>query len=272
MADIIRDASGMERRCGTLIMPKNRVSSLPPFGSAPNQFVWPVETIKQVVTDSRRLPSRELFDLKWILDQLVYGSCNGHALAGVGARQRYRRGERDGKLFSGAYSYAKMNNHRDNGSVIGDDIEVCQMYGFCWLSLVPANQIYPEQQPPNADTEAAKNKGLDCYRLVGTFQEKLQALQTALAGPNSAIVAVHADDDFLKVNSFGISGVDAGPGNHAVLLDDLRWTGSQFLYDMANSWGTRYGQDGRGYLTEQHFVETFRNHEVVIVPSIDSLA
>jgi hypothetical protein len=265
MADVIVDERGFERRCGSLPMPVNRVCSLPPFGSDPNMPLWTEAEIKAVVTKSDREKSRDLFGAAWILDQLSYGSCNGHALAGCGARTRFVGGRRDGLLFSGAYSYSKMNGGRDNGSVILDDIDVAQRDGFCPLSLVPAQMIYPKNQPANADSEAAKYKGLECYALMG-----LMALRTALACRIPCIVAVMAGDNFARLNG-GICGIDNGSGNHAVLVDDVLWDGTKWLYDMANSWGTRYGDGGRGYLTDGHFKQTFGPHSFVAVPAFDEL-
>lgn len=271
MVDIIIDANGNERRCGSLPMPKNRVSSLPPFGSAPNQPLWSDEQIKEVVTDPSRMPSRELFGPEWILDQLSFGSCNGHALAAAGARARWLRGIRDKLLFSGAYSYSKMNGGRDNGSIIEDDIEVGTRYGFCPLSLVPANQIYPSQQPKTADAEAAKNKGLEAYKVVGDWSTKMRAVRTALAQRFGVIVAVMAGNGYSRVDSRGVCvGVDAGSGDHAVLGDDLLWDGKRWLYDSPGSWGTTLGHDGRVYLTDNHFKQTLGPHEFVVIPSIDS--
>lgn len=266
MADIIRDASGVERRCGSLPLPANFVSALPPFGSSPEQPLWTDEQIKEVVTDRSRYPARQLFSDAWILDQLSYGSCNGHGLAGCGARARWRRGVRDGLQFSGAYPYSKMNGHRDNGSALADDIEVAQRWGFAPLSLVPATQIYPERQPAGVDAEAAKHKGLQCYRIF-----TMQGLRTALAAGFDCIVAVMAGNNFSRVDSQGVCGVDRGGGNHAVGCDDLYWDGHRWLYDMFNSWGLKFGQHGRGCLIDEHFAQTFSQHQFVAVPSFDEL-
>ena len=80
MVDVIVDERGFERRCGSLPMPVNRVCSLPPFGSDPNMPLWTEAEIKAVVTRSDRERSRDLFGAAWILDQLSFGSCNGHKI------------------------------------------------------------------------------------------------------------------------------------------------------------------------------------------------
>lgn len=272
MPDIIIDANGNERHCGSLPMPANRVSSLPPFGSGPNQLIWTDEQIKEVVTDPSRVPSRELFGPEWISDQLQTSACNGHALAACAARARFRRGVRDGLLFSGAYSYSKMNGGRDNGSVIADDIEAAEEWGFCPASLVTANMIYPKLQPAGADAEAAKHKGLECYKFVGDWATKMLAMRTALACGFSCVVAVMAGPGYSSVDSKGVCvGVDRGPGNHAICADSVLWDGRRWLYDSPGSWSKTLGQDGRVYLTEEHFRATLGPHEFVCVPSFNEL-
>lgn len=272
MVDIIQDAQGNERRCGSLPMPANRVSSLPPFGGAPNQVLWLDSVIKEVVTDPGREHARELFGDEWILDQLNFGSCNGHALAAAAARARWRRGVRDKLLYSGAFSYAQMKRDgTDPGSVIEDDIENCGDIGMLPLSRGPATKINRRDYTADDYAEAKKHLGLEPYKVVGTFAEKMQALRTALAGPSTAIVAVHAGSKFSKIDSDGVCGVDDGPGNHAVLVDDVYWTGTMWRYDMPNSWNLKFGRRGRGFLTDAHFKQTAGNHEFVILPAIDIL-
>lgn len=266
MASVIIDRQGNERRCGSLPLPEGTVCRLPPYGADPGQVIFDDATVKSLVTDKSRVPSRELFH-KWVLNQLKKGSCNGHALAGAGARARFRRGVRDGLQFSGAYSYSKMNNGRDNGSVILDDIEVCQRFGFCPADVVTANMIYPSLQPKNADALASVHRGLAPYRLTG-----LPALRAALARGYGCIVAVMAGDNFLSVDRQGVCGFDPGPGNHAVLVQDLLWDGRMWKYDMVNSWGLEYGQDGCGYLTDVHFRQTLGPHQFVAIPSFDELS
>lgn len=270
--DIIIDASGKERRCGSLPLPPGRVCSLPPFASAPNQILYKDAEIKEIVTDKTRLRSRERWGREWILDQGSYGSCNPTALAAAGARARYRRGIRDGLLFSGSYGYSKINGHRDQGSVILDDIDLCQKIGFCPLSLCPPSAIYPELQQPGLDAEAAKHKGLNAFHFVGDWATRMRALRSALASQIPCIVAVMAGNGYLNVDAKGVvKGVDPGAGNHAVLVDDLLWDGTRWLYDSPGSYGTDLGQDGRVYLIDATFKQTLGPHEFVAVSDYDEV-
>jgi hypothetical protein len=260
--EIIRDITGEERRLGSLANPKGFVCAYPTFAS---KFeVWDKATRKKVITDPNRVPRRKTFGPSWTQNQRSKGSCNGYALGGGLSKARFLRGIQDKLLLSGAFPYSMMNGGRDNGSALGDGLKVIEKYGSCPESLVPWDQIYPNLQPSNAKTEAAKHKGLVCYA-AGSIDE----LYTGLAKGFIAIVAVHAGGSFQQLNSQGIAGVDSGGGNHAVHCDDLCIVGGEEVCDMNNSWGTNYGTAGRAYLTKDHFAQTFGNHTFYLIGSTE---
>jgi len=99
----------------------------------------------------------------------------------------------------------------------------------------------------------------------------MQGLRTGLAKGFIAIVAVHAGGNFQRLNSQGIAGVDRGSGNHAVHVDDLCVVGGTEVFDMANSWGTQYGTQGRAYLTKDTFAQTFGNYMFYLIGSTEEV-
>lgn len=260
MADIEEIfAAGEVRRLGSLCRPAGFVSAFAAFESA-----FPLlddADIRKLMTDSNRPPRRAIFSAEWIQNQRSHGSCNGYAGAAALSRSRWLRGIYDNLILSGAYLYSKMNGGRDNGSMLDDGMHAVEKYGCAPELLVPWNQIYPRDQSPTADMEASKHKGLSCYAV-----ESLQGLRSALALGFPCIVAVHAGGRFSTLNS-GVCGVDSGSGNHAVMVDDLVVRGSEFLYDMANSWGLDFGEFGRGFLTEAHFAQTMKYHSFYAIPT-----
>ena len=253
-ADIpfIIDANNEPRRLGSLLPPVNLVSSLPTFEK---EFpVWNDDQIRRIVTDPNRMPSRKRFDSTWIKNQGQYGSCNGFAGASALSKARVKRGFNRLDL-SGAYLYSRVNNGRDNGSVLADGMEAIKRFGVAPDSLVKANMIYPHLQPPNADEEAAKHKGLVAYAV-----QTKQGFRTALAAGFPVIVCVSAGPRFQTYNKSGIGYVDGGSGNHAIHCDDIQIINGTEVYDACNSWGLTFGQQGRIYLTWDSFAAPFENH------------
>lgn len=264
MSDIITivDRFGNERRCGSLLPPTNFVSSFQTFES--EHPVYTDAEIRQIILDPNRVPARKLFGPSWILNQHSAGSCNGQAGAGSLAKARRRRGIKDNLLLSGAWLYSLINGNQDNGSALEAALKAIQIHGVAPLSLVPWDMIYQRQMPPNAKAEAAKHKGLVCYAV-----QTRQGFRSALAAGFPVIVALSAGNNFQHLDSNGICGVDRGPGNHAVHCDDIEIVNGKEVYDMANSWGLEYGDQGRAYCQWSSFEQTFGNHTFYAIGSTE---
>lgn len=258
--DQIIDESGEVRRLGSLLPPEGFVSSFQTFEV--EHPVWDDTQIRRVITDPNRMPRRKLFGDYWIMDQKSHGSCNGFAIAGALSRARYLRGIMDKLLLSGAFAYSTMNGGRDQGSALEDGLRNVQSIGICPADLVKWDMIYPNQQPRNAKEEAAKHKGFKCYAA-----QTMQGFRTGIAAGFMGVIAVHAGSNFQRLDSRGIAGVDNGPGNHAIGCDDLCMIGGKEVFDAVNSWNLRYGTQGRAYLTEDSFKQTFGKHTFYLVAS-----
>lgn len=245
-----RDSNGQIRRCGSLTLPDGFVSAYRTFEE--EHPVYEDDQIDELISDPKRVAGRRMFGPEWVMDQKSHGSCNGYAAAAALSKARWIRGVRDKLLLSGAYVYSKINGGQDRGSILEDGMEAIQKYGSCPLSLVGWDKIYPNQQPRNADAEAAKHKGLACWAI-----QTKQGFRTALAMRMPVIVAVHAGNNFQRLSG-GIAGVNNGIGNHAVHCDNILKSNGLEVYDHQGSWSTSYGQMGRSYLTWEHFVQTFR--------------
>lgn len=255
MSDLqeIKTPDGELRRLGSLVIPDGLLCSSPVYD---DEFeVWSDADIRRVVSDPNRVPSRVMFAVMWILNQLSHGSCNGAAAAAAYSRLLKLIGISGYYRASLAWIYSLVNGGRDNGSQLIDAMRVGQDVGYASEATVGVNMIYPNQQPlAKAKAEAANHKGRSYYRL-----RTLQALKTALAQGWPCVVAVHVGNRFMNLSG-GIAGVDHGPGNHAVCVDDLVLLKGKLVYDMPNSWGPSYGDQGRAYLTDDHLSQTINNH------------
>ena len=256
----ILDADGFPRRLGSLPVPDGFVSAFRTYES--EHPVLDDSDIKKLIQSPVRVPRRAIFGDRWIMDQRNHGSCNGFAGAGGLSKARYLRGIQDGLLLSGAFLYSLINGGRDQGSALEDGLTAVRKYGIAPADLVPWDQIYPREQPANARAEALKHKGLSCWAV-----QTKQGFRSALALGFPVIVAVHAGSNFSRINQSGIAGVDNGIGNHAVHCDDITIVGGKEVYDHAGSWGLRYGQKGRAYLTWDSFAQTFGKHQFYAIGS-----
>lgn len=257
----IIDKFGNVRRNGSWNNRPGIVSSKRLFEDAHPMYTD--DQIKTIISDPNRQASRITFDKTWILNQGQFGSCCPTATAGALSRAMFRRGLAK-LLLSGAYLYSKINGGRDSGSALEDALDAVQQFGIAPLSVVPPTEIYPRLQPQNADTEAAKHKALVAFPVA-----TLGGLRSALAAFMPCITALQAGNNFQNLNADGVCGVDAGSGDHSVGTDDIKFVNGVWLYDMFNSWDTTFGQDGRGYLTNNHFASTFGTNTFFAIASTE---
>lgn len=199
------------------------------------------------------------FDASFIKNQKSHGSCNGFAGATALTKARIRRGLERLDL-SGAYLYSLINGGRDRGSMLEDGMRVMQERGVASESTVDWDQIYPSQyNKSKADLEAADNRAFECFAIFDELE-----LFSALASGFDVVVAVHADNGFMKMDSHGVAQGGQGGGNHAVGADGYWYNEAtkEFVADGVNSWGTTYGIQGRmGMTWNRHFRPTVRNHQ-----------
>jgi len=258
----IFDHNGIERNLGTWTVPESFVSALPPYEDDPSQPMFTDEEIIEIVSapDRRVVADLVPFD-KYGLDQHSTSQCNGAMGAGALTGSRVLQGIDDGFVGSGAYVYSKINGGRDAGSNLEDGMLQLMNGGTCSIETVPYDKIYPRMYSKAADEEA-KN-----YRIENAYWARtLQGFKSGLAAGHMGCCVVHVGRSF---NTFtdGVCGVDSGPGNHAVLGEDIIWTGKMFRFPSRNSWGLRFGNKGRMLLTERHFTQTFNFHRFYLVPA-----
>lgn len=256
-----RDASGVVRRPGSLLATK-LVSSFPPYEGAPERPMWTDDEIRKVISDPNRRDMVKLFPFeKYGTNQHSTSACNGWGWAGAQTRARKLRGIDDGWVGSGSWIYSKINGGRDQGSVIAEAEPVVENIGTASQTIVTYSMIYPQQQPKEAAVDAANHKVLGAYRAM-----TMQGFRSGLAAGYIGIAAVMCGPKWDRITD-GVAGVQSGPGNHAVCIEDIRLIGGVEHFLLPNSWGIGYGNKGRVWVTAQHFKQTFPNHIFYLVPS-----
>ena len=252
MNDILTLPDGTQVGTGLQLPVMGFVSSFPTYESS-GPMLSRDEIVNIAKSNTMRGSTRFGDDI--IKDQRSFGSCNGFAGALCLTRARIRRGLTRIDL-SGAYLYSLINGGRDQGSLLEDGMRTMQEKGIATESTVPWNAIYPSRyDKQKADAEAARFKGFECY----SVRKELE-LFSALALGFDCVVAVHADNGFMQLDSRGVAGGGNGPGNHSVGADGLWWD-NELIADGFNSWNLTYGNRGRMGLTwNRHFASTTKYH------------
>lgn len=246
---------GGYRRTGLLI-PEHNTTAMPMYAaSGPN---WTKEQILESLKD--RQPRREIFGDGWIKDQNGRGACAGYAAASCVERARALRGLNYVEL-SGDGIYAAVNGGRDQGSTLERNMKWLRDNGVPPASEVPRHEYRKDRIPARAYVEGKRFRGFDCYAIRTEIE-----LASALAAGFICVVAVHAGNGGRAPD--GLIDWTNGPGNHSVVVDDLRFRDGRFEFETANSWGLRWGNRGRGWLSwAHHFSNPIKNHMFYAVRS-----
>lgn len=234
------------------------------FNEYPSEDIWTYAQLEAAFVDPARKPSVEIWP--WVLDQGAFNSCNPCAATGGYAKAREYNGHPHVD-FAPEYMYAHISGGRDQGSLLEDSLMALVKIGVCERALVQHGTYTMRGITAQAKENAKRYRALAPYRIPGDDLDRCwRTLLTAVAKREPVIVAVHVGRTFENLNSGGFCGIDRGPGNHAVHADDgkrLKNTpcdASGFCLDMPNSWGKRWGRNGRGYITRGHIAETRQYH------------
>ncbi|GIW60321.1 MAG: hypothetical protein KatS3mg087_1387 [Patescibacteria group bacterium] len=224
-----------------------------------SQIPLPVLTKEEAIELLKdRQPRQEIFDSSWIKNQNGIGACAGYAAASAVERARWFSGQEYIEL-SGDGIYAAVNGGRDSGSTLEANMRWLTDNGVPPANLVPRHEYRKNRIPREAYEEAKKFRGFETY-----FIDSEMEIVTALLNDFPVVVAVHAGNGGLSPD--GISDWRNGPGNHSVVVDDVRFYREEFQFQTANSWGTKWGVDGRAWLTwNKHLSTPIKYHRFYVI-------
>lgn len=217
--------------------------------------------IVDLIQAPTRIKKRDLFGASWIRNQEDRGACNGFAAAQALQRALWLAG-RDKEILSGEFLYSQMNGGRDVGSMLDDGLKLLMDVGAPPYKDRHRRKFKPSDFTPEDFRDANERKAFEVLG-VDTELELAEGLAKGAVG----VVAVHADNNFMRLDSNGIAGGNrSGAGNHAVGVDDVTIKNGELCFDMFNSWSTNYGDQGRAYLTwNKHLKQPNQYHYFYLI-------
>lgn len=241
--------AGESRKLG--LLPPSAATCFPMYAKAGPS--WTREQVIEQITDSSWKPAVELYNDDWIKDQDGRGACAGYAAALALEQAENKAGKPRIKL-SGDAAYAATNGGQDNGAPLEANMRNIADNGIPPESLVPRWEYRANRIPKEAWEAGREHKGFECYALKTELE-----LASAIAAGFSTVIAVHAGNGGLSPDS--LIAWKNGVGNHSVACDDVRFRNNRFEFQIPNSWGLRWGDRGRGWLTwANHLSNPARYH------------
>ncbi|MEM1224593.1 MAG: C1 family peptidase [Planctomycetota bacterium] len=246
-----------------LHLPERRTLAYPTLSTMTP--LLPMDEIRKIVGRSDFLFGRKYFDSSWITNQNGYGSCAGYGASSALAKARVLRGQPRVDL-SGDFLYSLVNDGRDRGSGLEENMRAMMSRGVCTKETVPLGGIYRNKYDTRvADKEAMRFRGHELYAVPDE-----QSMATALAMRVPVVVAIHVTSRWRQFDSDDILAAANGVGNHCEHVDDIMYSTkhSCFLYRKATSHGVNYSGDGYCWTTwERHYKRPSRHHMFYAVPS-----
>lgn len=201
------------------------------------------------------LPRSEWFEASrrdvcpWIFNQASHNSCVGNGWAGALMRARALAGAKPVVLSPGWW-YSLINGNRDQGAMISDGIETGMEDGTCLFETVGQDPIYQSRMPAGAKAEAKRFRIKSAYH-CDSWDEVISALLQPK--PFIPVYGYQVGRNFDNFDRYGVAGHDRGRGNHCNHADGVKkLPDGRWVIDDVNSWGNRFGDNGRCYLDENH--------------------
>lgn len=234
------DHDGYERPLGFIPGDPRRMMSVTPY-AAENELIPESE-----VDNFDEWPSEVE-----VMDQDGRGACNPHAGIQGAHLLRYVSGAPYVKL-SPWFTYARLCNGNDRGSMILDCLEDLKEYGTPPDTEVPYAMINPRNLTDKAYTEAKRFRAE-----TGTRLTTAQELWTAILRREAINLAVCVGNQFNNLDSDGCPPRGSGYCNHAVAVafGIKRSKSGEILGKMCNSWSKKWGQDGFCWLPLKKIVQ-----------------
>lgn len=229
---------GHRRYFGKLRPDAGMLGSFPSFGAS-----MPLVPRSDWVEIDRR----ELFGTDITEDQNGYNCCSAEAGTTALAKSCVLQG-REYVRLSPALPYSLANGGRDAGSMIANILRALQDKGTCEFSTHGRTPFYRNQIPSTAWEQGKRWRVAEAYN-ADSFNEIASGIQRGFM----AVYGIQVGKNFGSLSASGIAPYVRGPGNHAMSADGMKQIGGKWYLDNHNSWGNRYGQNGRCYLGEEHF-------------------
>lgn len=220
-------------------------------------------SVKEVRLKSTDTPLPSSVDWSNYMPRVGYQGQQGSCVAWAVSYNKifHEKRERDWDVndrehrFSPAFIYNQINHGRDQGSYIGDALELGTDKGYASLKTMPYNERDFRTQPSSrAFTEARLYKSQSYARLDLSGHDELKKI---LADGNCIIFGMEIYYNFYSYRS-GIYKTPQGSklGGHAMLI--VGYSDKKGAYKILNSWGTQWGINGYAWID----YETLLNYTV----------
>jgi len=174
-------------------------------------------------------------------------------------------------IFSPAFVYNTIKSKDDiyckKGSYIADAMFLIKNYGITKFTDFPYSDQKCSDKPSTYGIQLAKENKIATYLKLANWDNPYKLadkVKKAIANKNPVVIGMRVSSSFYKVTG-AWSGVQVGKvGGHAMVVigyDDTKYGGA---FELMNSWGTRWGNNGFGWVRYTDFEKYVKTAYVMV--------
>lgn len=204
-------------------------------------------------------------------------SCTGWALSfAVRSFQENRElgwGLKKEHLFSPSFVYNQINGGKDGGADLKDALDFLLENGTVPWPLMPYDEKEATLQPAENLKDLARGFRVLGYRRIG--ESEINQIKSYLASGEPVLVVLEMFQNFLKKGMREAGNIYAEKkgdllGHHALVA--VGYDDSKKAFKLLNSWGTRWGDNGYGWVdydfAKKIFKQTFVLYDTPTSPKV----
>lgn len=207
----------------------------------------------KLVVKGRQEPVQHGHGARTILESIAY--------------ERLNKFQTNKNVFSPSYIYnqIRLKEGCNYGTYIDDALELMEIEGVAKLShfQFDCNKIITYR-----DKQHASSFKIEGYKTLFSrqSQNKVQFVKKALSEKKPVVIGMEVFDSFMKIKGvWQPKSYDKSLGGHAMVVigyDDSRYGGS---FQLMNSWGNKWGDNGFGWVTYRDF-QKFTHNAYELIP------
>ena len=249
------------------LLPDPNPPQLMTFGQHVGSLPSRTELVRIVESEEyqKNVGGKAHYDKTWTKFQNGWGKCASSAATYAEEKTRYSGGQPRVEL-SDDYLYSLVNDGRDQGSTLGENLRAITQRGIATRRTVKEGQIFRNMY----NTAVADKEALRFRAHEGFATPSEQEVVAALATGKPVVIAIHVGRNWQNFDKDGVLIGDRGPGNHSEHLDHVRYNRQKgrFEFREHSSHGTSQGDGGFFWVTwEQHLATVHPSHTFYAVPN-----
>lgn len=198
-------------------------------------------------------------DNSYVANNIIVHNCVGHGCCS-GSEMAWVQAGLPLQEFSPWFLYGLINGGRDQGASISDALTALQSNGICPKNDIPAGEMFSQQFPANAFTDATKYKVIKAFHCAA-FNDICSAISLGFPTP----LGIYVGNNFPQLDSEGVAPLpNGGGGGHCVMPETIISSPEMKQAKDVKVGDLVFGHDGKQHKVQEVFKRRHKGNMVKI--------